>query len=176
MKILIDARFYGLENAGLGRYTINLLDQLQKQDTQNQYYVILRKRYYDTSIFEGSFNFIKVLTEIPHYSIKEQIEIPKIIEKYKPDLVHFLHFNVPINFNGKFVVTIHDMTMHSQKTNASNLLLPIYYVKHFFYKRVFKHAILKSQKVVTPSEYVKDELLKNFKISKDRITVTYEGI
>jgi hypothetical protein len=32
MKILLDARFYGLEHAGLGRYTMNLVQELAKQN------------------------------------------------------------------------------------------------------------------------------------------------
>ena len=46
MKILIDARLYGLENAGLGRYTMNLLSELLKIDRKNQYVVLLRKKYF----------------------------------------------------------------------------------------------------------------------------------
>ena len=174
MKILIDARFYGLENAGLGRYTINLLNQLQRIDTKNQYIILLRKKYYDN--LELKNNFKKVLCNIPHYGFAEQLKLIKIIKKEKPDLTHFLHFNVPILFNDKFVVTIHDMTMHNQKTDSSNLFLPIYYVKHFAYKKVFKHAVSSAQKIIVPSQFVKSELLKNFKISKDKVVVTYEGI
>ena len=88
----------------------------------------------------------------------------------------FLFFNVPINFKGKFVVTIHDMTMHKQKTDSSNLFLPFYLAKHFAYKKVFKHAVMASQKIIVPSEFVKEDLIKNFKISKEKVEVTYEGV
>lgn len=174
MKILIDARFYGLENTGIGRYTINLLDQLQRLDKQNYYLILLRKKYFDS--LEFSKNFEKVLADIPHYSLEEQVKLSKIIWKYNPDLVHFLHFNIPLNFNGKFIVTIHDMTMHFTKTDSSNLPLPIYFVKRFFYKRVFRHAILRSLKIIVPSEFVKDQIVEHFKVQKQKIKVTYEGI
>lgn len=174
MKILIDARFYGLENAGLGRYTMNLLDELQKLDKTNEYIVVLRRKYYEKLKFKS--NFQKVLSDTPHYSFEEQVRIPGIIKKYNPDLTHFLHFNVPLSFKGKFVVTIHDMTMHYQRANSSNLPLPLYFIKHTLYKRVFKHAVLKSQKIIVPSKSVKDQLVKYFKISKEKVEVTYEGI
>ena len=174
MRIIIDARFYGLENAGLGRYTINLLNELCKLDKENNYIILLRKKYFNSLEFPK--NFEKVMIEIPHYTFTEQLKLPQIIEKFKPDLTHFLHFNIPINFRGKFIVTIHDMTMHNKKTDSSNLFFPIYFVKHFFYKKVFKHAILKSQKIIVPSQFVKEDILKNFKISKEKIFVTYEGI
>jgi glycosyltransferase involved in cell wall biosynthesis len=174
MKVVIDARFYGLENAGLGRYTINLINQLQNIDTRNNYIILLRKKYYESLRFQT--NFEKELADIPHYSFDEQIKLPKLIRKHNPDITHFLHFNVPLTFTGKFIVTIHDMTMHTQKTTATNLFLPVYLAKHALYKRVFRNSIVKSQKIIVPSQFVKDDLLKNFKINKNKISVTYEGI
>ncbi len=174
MKILIDARLYGLENAGLGRYTINLIDRLQVIDRKNQYIILLRKKYFEE--LRLATNFEKVLADISHYSLSEQLQLATIIKKYKPDLVHFLHFNAPLGFKGKFIVTIHDMTMHNRKVEASNLLLPVYLIKHFVYKKVFRHAILKSEKIIVPSEFVKDEILGNFKIPREKVVVTYEGV
>ena len=174
MRILIDARFYGTENTGLGRYSINLIKELQKIDNKNRYFILLREKYFKKLKLRS--NWEKVLAEVPHYSIREQIEIPRIIKKYNPDLTHFLHFNVPINFKDKFVVTIHDMTMHNKKTSSSNLLLPIYLAKHQAYKKVFKHAVVKSQRVIVPSEYVRNEITSYFKIPKEKVTVIYEGL
>jgi len=174
VKILVDARLYGLENTGIGRYTINFLNELQKLDIKNNYIILLREKYYHLLKFPE--NFEKALADIPHYSLKEQIQIPKIIKKYNPDLVHFLHFNVPISFDRKFIVTIHDMTMHYQKVDSSNLPLPFYFIKHTFYKKVFKHAVLKSKKIIVPSQFVKDQVVDHFKIKKEKVKVTYEGI
>ncbi|MCX6704566.1 MAG: hypothetical protein NTZ07_03950, partial [Candidatus Woesebacteria bacterium] len=47
MKILIDGRLYGLENAGLGRYLINLISELSRLDEKNEYVLLLRKKYFD---------------------------------------------------------------------------------------------------------------------------------
>jgi len=41
MKIGIDARFYGLKHAGLGRYVKNLITELEKIDFENQYVVFI---------------------------------------------------------------------------------------------------------------------------------------
>lgn len=174
MRILIDARFYGIENAGLGRYTINLLNELQKLDKVHEYTILLRKKYFDE--LKLADNFHKVLADISHYSLKEQIEIPKIIDKHNPDLVHFLHFNVPMNFKRNFLVTIHDMTMHRKNLSATNLFLPVYYAKRFLYKQVFASAVKNSVKIITPSQFVKDELIKNFKIKSEKVKVIYEGV
>lgn len=174
MRILIDARLYGLENAGLGRYLINLINELSKIDSKNDYVVLLRKKYFDTLILPE--NWKKILVDIRHYSFAEQIKIPLIIKKEKPDITHFPHFNVPVLFKGKYVVTIHDMLMHkSVGLAATTLPIPLYLIKRMAYRLVFDNAIRHSIKIITPSKTVKDEILAEYHVSSDKIAVTYEG-
>ena len=42
MKILFDARMFGLENTGVGRYIMNLVKELGKLDKKNYYVILLR--------------------------------------------------------------------------------------------------------------------------------------
>lgn len=175
MRIVIDGRFYGLENAGLGRYTINLVNELQKLDTMNEYFVFLRRRYFNRLNFNS--NWKKVLVDINHYSLKEQIGLPKIIKKLKPDLVHFLHFNVPVFYKGKFIVTIHDLLMHKQKGLEATTLTPSrYFLKRIGYRFIFGNAVKKAVKVIVPSQAVKDEVCYYYKLSPEKVIITYEGI
>lgn len=175
MRILIDARFWGLENAGIGRYTMNLVSELAKIDKKNDYLIFLRKKYFYSLDLPS--NWTKIKVEIPHYSFAEQLVLPFLIFTHKPDIVHFLHFNVPILFWGRYVVTIHDLLMHKQKgLEATTLAAPIYLIKRFGYRIVFDAAIRNSRKVITPSGAVKNELVKTYGISLSKVYVTYEGI
>lgn len=175
MRILIDARLYGLEHAGLGRYAINLVNELAKIDIENEYILLLRKKYYESLSLPK--NFKKVLADFRHYGFKEQILLPKIIFKEKPDLTHFLHFNVPLAFKGKYIVTIHDLQMHKQK-GVDTTTLPIYQyaLKRAGYKVVFNKAVKKSLRIIVPSQFVKKELMGVYKISDEKVVVTYEGV
>ncbi|AKM83664.1 hypothetical protein A2422_02200 [Candidatus Woesebacteria bacterium RIFOXYC1_FULL_31_51] len=175
MKILLDCRFYGLENGGLGRYTINLLNNLSSIDKNNEYTVLLRKKYFEELSFPK--NFKKILVDLKPYSFLEQITIPFIIFKEKPDLSHFLHFNAPLLTPKPYVVTIHDMIMHKSKGLETTTLNPIYYlIKRFVYKFVFKNALINSNKIIVPSETVKDELNDFFKLDLEKIKVSYLGL
>ena len=93
MKILIDARLYGLENAGLGRYTLNLVDELKELDGKNNYTVLLRKKYFNTLKFPN--NWKKYLLDTRHYGFSEQFRLTKAIRKSKPDIVYSPHYNAP---------------------------------------------------------------------------------
>lgn len=175
MRIIIDARLYGLENAGLGRYTINLINELQKIDTRNEYLVLLRKKYFNQLNLAS--NFKKISVDINHYSLEEQIKLPKIIKNLKPDLVHFLHFNIPVLFKGKYIVTIHDLLMHKQRGLEATTLTPSrYFLKRLGYKFVFGNAVRGAIKIIVPSQAVKDEVCYYYKLDTQKVIVTYEGI
>jgi len=175
MKILIDGRLYGLENAGLGRYLNNLILELSRIDLKNEYVLLLRKKYFDSLKLPG--NWKKVLADFRHYSFKEQVALPGLIKKENPDLVHFPHFNVPIFYKGKYVVTIHDLLMHTQKgLLATTLPAPFYFVKRLGYKLGFNTAVKKSSAIIVPSLAVKNELEKEYKGISEKIYVTYEGL
>lgn len=174
MKVVIDARMYGLENAGIGRYLINLLSELQEIDTRNKYIVLLRKKYFQRLWFAK--NFWKVKADFKHYSFAEQKYLPPILSKYKSALVHFPHFNIPVNFKGKFVVTLHDLTMHKQGREASNLSLPFYYIKRPVYKYIYKKAVHKSEGIIVPTRQTKNELMEYFNLDEKKVKVIYEGL
>jgi glycosyltransferase involved in cell wall biosynthesis len=175
VKILIDGRLYGLENAGLGRYLINLTDQLSKADNNNEYVLFLRKKYFDNLNLPA--NWKKVLVDIRHYSLIEQLKLPGLIKKENPDIVHFPHFNVPVFYRGKYIVTIHDMLMHkSVGLAATTLPGPLYLFKRLGYRLVFDNAVKHSIKIIVPSYSVKKELVKVYGIQENKIEVTYEGV
>jgi len=175
MKILIDGRLYGMENAGLGRYLINLVNELSKVDAKNNYILLLRKKYFDN--LNLPVNWKKVLADFRHYSLMEQIKLPDLIGKENPDIVHFPHFNVPVFYSGKYIVTIHDMLMHkSVGSEATTLSPPLYFFKRLGYRLVFDNAVKRSRAIIVPSQSVKEELTKSYKIPENKVFVTYEGV
>lgn len=173
MRIGIDCRMYN--ESGIGRYIRNLLIQLQRLDKDNQYFIFHLKDDYDTLLYYN--NFHKVLTDLRWYGISEQVKLPKIIEKLELDLVHFPHFNAPIFYRGKFVVTIHDLIHQHFSMERSTAHGPIVYkFKKFGYRQVFQHAIKKSLKILVPSDFVKEQLIKEWGVEKGKIMVTSEAV
>ncbi len=173
LKIAIDARMY--QESGIGRYIRNLLTQLQRLDLENEYFILLTKIDFDNLRFSN--NFKKVLADARWYGLSEQIKIPKILYNLKVDLVHFPHFNVPVFFNGKFVVTIHDLIHQHFQMRRATLRDPVTYkIKQLGYKTVFKNALNKSAKILVPSNYVKELLIKEWKVRIDKMVITPEAV
>lgn len=175
MIIGIDARFVGPEGTGLGKYTEKLITNLAKIDSRNKYFIYLRKSNWSYLSLPGK-NFTKVEADIPWYSLTEQLKLPKIFKSNNLDLLHVPHFNVPIFYKGKFMVTIHDLIHHEfQETSATSKNPIIFKFKRFAYKKVISHAIKKSKKIIVPSKYIKRQIVEQFAVKPDKIVVTYEA-
>lgn len=175
MKIGIDARLWGTKNAGIGRYVEELVKNLQLIDSKNQYVLFCRGK--DFSDIPEKKNFRKVVANIPHYTLREQVLLPGIFEKEKLDLLHVPHFNVPIGYKGRFVVTIHDILWHQTKgLNVTTLPAPLYLIKYLGYRWVIKNAVTRAEKVIVPSNTVKLDLVERFVLPQEKVIVTYEGV
>jgi glycosyltransferase involved in cell wall biosynthesis len=173
-KILIDARLYGLEHAGIGRYLINLIKELKKLDTKERFIILLRKKYYYSLKLPPEWE--KILVDLGIYGFGEQLKLPYLLLKQKPDLVHFPHINIPILWRGKFVVTVHDLTMQRQGSNASRLPLPLYYFKRVPFLLIAHKAVKEAVKIITPTESVKKDVVNYYSINENKIETIYEGI
>lgn len=172
MKIGIDARFYS--QSGIGRYSRGLIRQLQKIDHHNEYYILLGRREYHQERFAQ--NFHKVLADFPWYGLSEQIKMPRLLKSLNLDLVHFPHFNIPVFYKKPFVVTIHDLIhQHFQMRRATTKDPLLYRIKQIGYDKIFRIAVKRSQKILTPSEFVKKSLIKEWGVGEDKIVVTLEA-
>lgn len=173
MRIGIDARL--INESGIGRYIRNLLANLKVLDDKNEYFVLLKAK--DLKRFEYGKNFTIVEADFNWYSLTEQLKLPKLLEGLKLDLAHFPHFNVPLLYKGKFVVTIHDLIhQHFKMTRATTLDPLTYQIKQFGYRKVFSFAVHKSETIIVPSYFVKSQLEKEWRISTQKIHATPEGV
>lgn len=176
--IIIDARLYGSKHTGIGRYTKNLLKSLVELPDFKKYKftLIIYKNLENEIKKDLGDNFNYVTTNIQHYSLKEQLLLPFLIYKLKPDLVHFTHFNKPIFYLKKSVVTIHDLIKHFSKgkdTTTKNQFL--YQIKYFFYLILTRITISQNQ-IIVPSNYWRDFLIKKYHLKNSRVITTYEAV
>src|ERR1035437_10231208 len=175
MRIGIDCRLW--KQTGVGRYTKNIVLNLQKIDEKNKYFLFVRTEDYESikkRITNPNWRIIQ--TNIRWHSISEQLRFPSLLKKEKLDLMHFPYFSVPILYNKPYVVTIHDLIInHFSTGKASTLAYPLYLAKRAAYKFVIKRAAEKAKKIITPSNATKDEVIKILKIAENKIDVAYEA-
>ncbi|MFC1644586.1 glycosyltransferase family 4 protein [Patescibacteria group bacterium] len=179
-RIGIDARFYGSLGKGLGRYTQKLIEKLEIIENENpqserEYFIFLRKANFDEYQPKND-NFHKVLADYRWYTFSEQLNMPRLLNKYNLDLVHFPHFNVPIFYFRPFVITIHDLILLNFPTVRGTTLSPIFYwLKFWAYRLVIGMGVKRSKKIITVSEFTKMDLCEHYSGIDNKIEVTLEA-
>lgn len=178
MKIGIDARLYGTKNAGLGRYVKELVDRVIKLKDNDEYALFLTQENWELVDISDNSRVKKVLADFRWYSLWEQIKFPALIKAEKIDLMHFPHFNAPVFYRGKFIVTIHDLILDALprlRIRATTLGRFKYYLKFIGYRLVIKNALKKSAKIIALSEYGRGDLIKYYQVKPEKIQVIYNG-
>ncbi|HKY73865.1 MAG TPA: glycosyltransferase family 1 protein [Patescibacteria group bacterium] len=174
MRIGIDARLAGLKHAGIGRYIEELLRSLLRTDAQHQWVVFLHS--------EGQLPWLEAderveirYAPIKHYTLMEQIMMPKVYEQASLDLLHIPHFNVPLGYKKPYVVTIHDLLWHERRDRSATTLSPLMHLlKYRTYRYISETAIRNAKAVFVPTEHVK-HIVERYTVS-DRVFVTPEGV
>lgn len=168
MRTAIDLRMAGADY-GIGRYGLELTRHILDLDYENEYIILVRDPS-KFAFYKGRPNVRLVKADYAHYSMAEQTAFYWLLRRLKPDLVHFINFNVPIFYNGPFVVTVHDLIHHRMPGNKKSRML-----HRAAYKAIIKHAITASKKIITVSNFSRDEILSYYKVQQNKISVIYEG-
>ena len=167
-KVLIDCRFIGSDSA-LGRYAQQLFLNLKDLASSFSFRPILNENLKDKiplKLIESE----PVWTDIPHYSFSEQLNLPQILKKEKPDLIHFTHFNFPLFSPKPFLVTVHDLTISKFKDKTHK------FFKTLAYSVLLKQVVKKSNHIIVDSKTTKKDLIKTLKVPEGKVSVIYLGI
>lgn len=169
--IVIDGRMIGWP--GIGRYSLNLIENLEKIDDGHKYTVIVRR--VDQGLWSPKNpKFEKIILDIEPYSPKEQLLLPIEIYKLKPDLVHFTSQNVPLFYMGKQLTTIHDLILFEHSTSRGSDV--IYNIKQLLFKAVVLSAVRKSIFILTDTKYIRDQIIEKYGRPKKNVITTYLGM
>jgi glycosyltransferase involved in cell wall biosynthesis len=166
--IVIDGRTWGY---GTGRYQERLVHYLQQIDTDHEYKILLSPK--DFSSWQPTNpRFQKVLCRYKDFTFGEQIGMLKQIKNMRADLVHFPMVHQPVLYRGKTVTTIQDLTTARFRNPTKNWL--VFTIKQQIYKLVNLYVAKKADWLITPSEFVRQDIAKFAHITDKKITVTYE--
>ncbi|OGI22305.1 MAG: hypothetical protein A2808_00900 [Candidatus Moranbacteria bacterium RIFCSPHIGHO2_01_FULL_55_24] len=175
MRIGIDARFYGTVGKGLGRYTEKLIQELERIDCENDYVVFLCPENYEAYVPKNP-RFSKVLSRSKWYGFSEQFFFPFLLYRFRLDLVHFPHFNVPLLYRKPLVFTLHDLILFHYPTKKATTRSPfLYRMKFLSYRLVLSAALRRAKAVITVSHFTEADIKENYPSAASKICVTYEA-
>lgn len=169
MKIVIDARESGTST---GRYIDKLIEHLHGLNPEHQV-IILTKAERLEFMARIAPSFVVIESPFKEFTFAEQIGLMRQIRGLEPDLVHFGMVQQPVLYRGRVVTTMHDLITVRFRNPSKNSV--VFWIKQRVYRWVNKRAARKSAAVITPTQFVKDDVVAFTHVNPEKVTVTYEA-
>jgi glycosyltransferase involved in cell wall biosynthesis len=169
MRIAIDIKSLRSGNAGIARYLRELISQLQKQDSQNEY-LLFSPSAVDLSLVNPLWSIVITNSSLPGVAW-QQFQLPKFITKSECDIFWGPEGTSPIFLDKKVAVvsTIHDLTFKRlpQTMSFSNKLI---------LSLLTKATLIRSNSIIAISKFITNELSIFYKeIVSGKVTTIYNG-
>ena len=160
-KIGIDVRM--IDHSGIGVRIQNILKYLPKQN-DFEFVLFGDKSKLKKYPFTSNYSIVDYNASI--YSISELLGHPKMKDM---SLLDIPHFNIPIKYFNNCVVTVHDLTPYVMREYFPQISKRVYL-------QVIFRLLKRVKKIITVSEYTKQDLLKEFRYNPEKIKVIYNGL
>lgn len=161
---------------GIGRYIEELLRAMIAVAPEHRYVLLTRDPA--ASPFSGHASVEHVHADVPWYGVAEQIRMPALLVSAKPDVVHVLHWNVPIFSGLPRVVTIHDLILLAEPASAKITTRGpvVAAMKHAGYRVALSAALRRSRRILVPTQWVAADIKRRFPSLATPVDVTGEGM
>ena len=164
-NIYINARFLTQKLTGVQRYAYEISKSLAEKNFYNIILLVPRKKILNRT-YLYNFNIIKVGLNRSHFW--EQLDLLLFLNnKNKPLLVNLTNSG-PVFYKNQ-ISTIHDLSIY----RSGNWYSSIY---KMFYRMIIPKLINNSIKVLTVSEFSKNEIIRKFNISNNKVQVIHNAV
>jgi glycosyltransferase involved in cell wall biosynthesis len=165
MHVGIDARLVHQTRAGIGQYTLRLTQALATAFPQDRFTLLQDRR--DSRPLVEAPNVAAMPCLVPSHHRLEQRLLPWMLRGGSTDVYHWPDFIPPLNAQGRFVITIHDLAFliypHFLTTDSAR-----------YYGQIDR-AVRRAQQIIAVSESTKNDLVRMLGAPEEKITVIYEA-
>ena len=180
MRIGVDACCWS-NRRGFGRFTRELLTALTKIDDRNDYCFFVDQQTTIQNQFPQNVRLVTVPTQVApiqaasssgRRSISDLLKMTRSVAKHSLDLFYFpaIYSYFPVWNRTKIAVTIHDMT----PARFARSVFPDKKLE-FFWNLKEKIALFQSDRIVTVSDYSKQQIMEYRGIPASRISIVSEA-
>jgi glycosyltransferase involved in cell wall biosynthesis len=184
MRIGIDATALPSRPVGAGNYIIQLIRAIagwtkisdpvtdSSQLTGLEFVIFVQRSRLELLNIEEIPNLHLVV--LPNISpsmrlLWEQISFPKLVKNHHLDLLHSLHYTMPLAYPGRTVVTFHDMTFFLYPHHHT---LPKRYFFRFFIRASSRQAVA----LIADSESTRQDAIRLVGVSPGKIFTVQLGV
>lgn len=168
-KIVIDARESGTST---GRYVDKLIQYLHTLQPEHTIIVLTKAERLEFFATIAP-SFVTIETPFKEFTFSEQIGLLRQLNGLEADLVHFPMVQQPVWYRKTVVTTMQDLTTIRFRNPTKNPV--IFWTKQQVYKWLNKQVAKKSALLITPTQFVKDDVANYTHVNPAKITVTLES-
>jgi len=157
---------------GIGWFTRETLSRITNDHPEHQFLFIFDRPYAEEFIFSKNITPIVLSPPTRHpflWYIWFELQIPRILKKYKADLFFSPDGYLSLNTRVKQLAAIHDINFAHRPKD-----LP--WLKAKYYNHYFPLFARKAKRIVTVSYFSKEDIHRSYKIDSDKIDVVYNGV
>ncbi|MCK9423356.1 MAG: glycosyltransferase family 4 protein [Bacteroidales bacterium] len=172
MNIAINTRLLILNKLeGIGWFTYETLKRITTQHPEHHFYFIFDREYDPDFLFSDNITPIIQFPQSRHpvlYYLWFEWALPKLLGTIKPDLFlspdGFLSLKTPV----KSMAVFHDL-------NFEHYPQDIPFWTRRYYRQYFPKYAQKAVRIATVSGFSKEDIIKQYRVSPDKIDVVYDG-
>ena len=172
MRIGIEAqRVFRKNKHGMDYVVLQEIKELQMMDTKNEYFVFVAPG--EDRCLEDSKNVHIIEIGGNFYPIWEQFTLPKAVKELDLDILHCTSNTAPLRCKIPLILTLHDIIFLEPRDKNNKSL---YQNMGWLYRRLVVPRILKKcQKIITVSNFEKNNIMTKLGIPESRMAMIYNG-
>jgi len=197
-RIGIDARFILRPLRGIPLYVTRLCQHLPALNPSYLFYLFINRGFEHNDLSANyqarlesleKHNNIRIINMDDDAEIRwEQIYLPRLVKKYKIDLLHMPANRIYFKSNIPIVVTIHDIMEYfflskryslkiwsKQKPRNLKMLLYLMRVK-FYIQIIYSLGFKKAKKIITVSRHSANDIINVLGIIPKKVEAIYHGV
>ncbi|HNY03086.1 MAG TPA: glycosyltransferase family 1 protein [Bacteroidales bacterium] len=176
MRIGIEAqRLFRPRKHGMDMVALELIRNLQKVDTVNDYFIFVKPDTDDQVVTETA-NFHIVRIPGGPYPYWEQVLLPAAARKHRCDLLHCTSNTAPVFPGLPLMITLHDI-IYLEKMMLFGHQGSWYQKFGNLYRRwVVPPVVRKSRVVITVSDFERERISRFFGMSPQNLFTVYNGV
>ena len=121
MKIAIEAqRIFRANKHGMDFVALETIRELQKLDTTNKYFILVGSGPDHCLRETPNMHIIEI--NCPTYPLWEQIALPRVLKKIKPDILHCTSNTAPLYCSVPLILTLHDIIFLEPRKDSNKSL------------------------------------------------------
>lgn len=157
---------------GIGRFTHELLSRIVSANPEHEFYFFFDRPFHDEFVYASNVHPVVLGPQARHpflYNLFADVAVPLALKRYKidvyfsPDGLGATRTKVPT------VLAFHDLAFVHFPQYISKL-------DKWHYHRYFPRFARKADHIVAVSEYTKQDLIEQYHLPPDKISVVYNGV